>query len=318
MRKTLVFYRGRAPHGQKTDWIMHEYRLDESSEVNGASFGNNEDGWVVCRVFKKRIHHTHTTSTSFAHVSKARWDATTFHHHQNTTFEEDQASLADTPFCTPDYFTTHQGDHICGARQAFSCKEEVDYDDDYDNDQMPFLHLPQLESPKGKVKDDPISYNDSSFNTVKDDPLHDQDISMNHMKYIKRPTSSCLHHCTSSLSFMQEHTNDDNFMINTRSLNLAEFICPSDQWTHLLENLPKDLRLYHHANANTSVSDHVFTSITNPLLGNADQLPTTNVSLLTQVPLSRSSSSLTHQQLQDQPLPTSNDDADIWSSFTTR
>ncbi|CAL9771206.1 unnamed protein product [Musa acuminata subsp. burmannicoides] len=53
MRKTLVFYTGRAPHGQKTDWIMHEYRLDrETSEVQ-------EDAWVVCKVFQKKSHPTH-------------------------------------------------------------------------------------------------------------------------------------------------------------------------------------------------------------------------------------------------------------------
>ncbi|CAI9784013.1 unnamed protein product [Fraxinus pennsylvanica] len=50
MRKTLVFYTGRAPRGHKTDWIMHEYRLDDDiAEIQ-------EDGWVVCRVFKK--NHT--------------------------------------------------------------------------------------------------------------------------------------------------------------------------------------------------------------------------------------------------------------------
>ncbi|CAN8294045.1 unnamed protein product [Cochlearia groenlandica] len=50
MRKTLVYYKGRAPNGQKSDWIMHEYRLETNE--NGPP---QEEGWVVCRVFKKRL-----------------------------------------------------------------------------------------------------------------------------------------------------------------------------------------------------------------------------------------------------------------------
>ncbi|KAF3445394.1 hypothetical protein FNV43_RR10570 [Rhamnella rubrinervis] len=48
MRKTLVFYKGRAPNGRKTDWIMHEYRL-QTSDIAPPQ----EEGWVVCRAFKK-------------------------------------------------------------------------------------------------------------------------------------------------------------------------------------------------------------------------------------------------------------------------
>ncbi|KAE8690170.1 NAC domain-containing protein 43 [Hibiscus syriacus] len=57
LRKTLVFYKGRAPHGQKSDWIMHEYRLDDNtSNESNAPIGESvgEDGWVVCRVFRKK------------------------------------------------------------------------------------------------------------------------------------------------------------------------------------------------------------------------------------------------------------------------
>ncbi|KAI5605907.1 hypothetical protein POPTR_001G448400v4 [Populus trichocarpa] len=58
LRKTLVFYRGRAPHGQKSDWIMHEYRLDDSTNDTNVSnpIGEAipEEGWVVCRVFRKK------------------------------------------------------------------------------------------------------------------------------------------------------------------------------------------------------------------------------------------------------------------------
>ncbi|KAG6746211.1 hypothetical protein POTOM_050735 [Populus tomentosa] len=46
MKKTLVFYRGKATHGSRTDWVMHEYRL-----VN--IFSYQLDKWVVCRVFLK-------------------------------------------------------------------------------------------------------------------------------------------------------------------------------------------------------------------------------------------------------------------------
>lgn len=112
MRKTLVFYKNRAPNGIKTGWIMHEFRLENPN------IPPKED-WVLCRVFYKakgdnsnehipqdmyhnrtydatslnrdtcptlrpqpRLHHHHlcnTTTTTFSNQSPTP----PIHHHQN-------------------------------------------------------------------------------------------------------------------------------------------------------------------------------------------------------------------------------------------
>ncbi|CAM6072758.1 unnamed protein product [Sphagnum tenellum] len=57
MKKTLVFYMGRAPKGEKTNWIMHEYRQegDHSCNNNTHHRGIPKDEWVVCRIFQKSV-----------------------------------------------------------------------------------------------------------------------------------------------------------------------------------------------------------------------------------------------------------------------
>ncbi|PSS05059.1 NAC domain-containing protein [Actinidia chinensis var. chinensis] len=50
MKKTLVYHSGRAPRGERTNWVMHEYRLiDEQLEKSG----NFQDAFVLCRIFQK-------------------------------------------------------------------------------------------------------------------------------------------------------------------------------------------------------------------------------------------------------------------------
>ncbi|XP_022867085.1 NAC domain-containing protein 92-like isoform X1 [Olea europaea var. sylvestris] len=51
MKKTLVFYKGRAPKGEKSNWVMHEYRLEGNFSYDFSRAAKEE--WVICRIYHK-------------------------------------------------------------------------------------------------------------------------------------------------------------------------------------------------------------------------------------------------------------------------
>ncbi|KAG8662796.1 hypothetical protein MANES_01G144500v8 [Manihot esculenta] len=122
MRKTLVFYKGRAPNGQKSDWIMHEYRLE--SDENGPP---QEEGWVVCRAFKKR--------TTGQNKNIEGWDSSYFY---------DESSVVSSVIDPIDYISRQPQNFLA---QNFLCKQELEADNLSFMNCENFVQLPQLASP---------------------------------------------------------------------------------------------------------------------------------------------------------------------------
>ncbi|XP_021637435.2 NAC transcription factor 29-like [Hevea brasiliensis] len=51
VKKALVFYKGRAPNGIKTNWTMHEYRLlNDNHQLHKLRGSMRLDDWVLCRI----------------------------------------------------------------------------------------------------------------------------------------------------------------------------------------------------------------------------------------------------------------------------
>ncbi|KAI9074795.1 hypothetical protein K1719_043219 [Acacia pycnantha] len=50
MIKTLIFHTGRAPKGDRTNWVMHEFRLEDQVL---ADKGIPQDSYVLCKIFQK-------------------------------------------------------------------------------------------------------------------------------------------------------------------------------------------------------------------------------------------------------------------------
>ncbi|KAK4715096.1 hypothetical protein R3W88_021003 [Solanum pinnatisectum] len=58
LKKSLVYYRGSAGKGTKTDWMMHEFRLpsenDKSTKhIEAKTIAQEAEVWTLCRIFKR-------------------------------------------------------------------------------------------------------------------------------------------------------------------------------------------------------------------------------------------------------------------------
>ncbi|XP_031095883.1 NAC domain-containing protein 105-like [Ipomoea triloba] len=128
MRKTLVFYKGRAPNGRKTDWIMHEYRLE--SQNNSPP---QEEGWVVCRAFKKRM-------AGQARINAETWESSRKPSNETSVIMDPADYYITTRQTTPTTFiSSHHHHSFLRSKQdlSSSCNNLTDQ----------FIHLPQLQSP---------------------------------------------------------------------------------------------------------------------------------------------------------------------------
>ncbi|KAJ8506673.1 hypothetical protein OPV22_007559 [Ensete ventricosum] len=55
LKKSLVYYRGSAGKGIKTDWMMHEFRLPSggSGKLTTSPSMHEAEIWTICRIFKR-------------------------------------------------------------------------------------------------------------------------------------------------------------------------------------------------------------------------------------------------------------------------
>ncbi|WRX31026.1 NAC domain - like 10 [Theobroma cacao] len=142
MRKTLVFYRGRAPNGRKTDWIMHEYRLQtfEHGPPQASLFTlsytyltEDEEGWVVCRAFRKPSPNQRQGFEAWNHAYYIR----------DNSHVRPPMSISDI-VSTSHHLHPNEGssfhDQSYGSEQEFVSNHNV-----LDSQQV--IELPQLDSP---------------------------------------------------------------------------------------------------------------------------------------------------------------------------
>ncbi|KAF5729687.1 hypothetical protein HS088_TW20G00051 [Tripterygium wilfordii] len=93
-RKTLVFYCGRAPLGDRTDWVMHEYRLCDNLSQGSPNF---QGAYALCRVIKRNEHGQRTSDLNGESKGKRVGSSSSNGDFTSTVISNEPLSISNSP-----------------------------------------------------------------------------------------------------------------------------------------------------------------------------------------------------------------------------
>ncbi|PPD83336.1 hypothetical protein GOBAR_DD19726 [Gossypium barbadense] len=130
LKKSLVYYKGSAGKGTKTDWMMHEFRLPPPTTTTLSS--TNKDNlpeaevWTLCRIFKRDV--SSRKSASDWQNKKNKQNTNTSATSSRACSVESENSLKVENFGVLDDKGIErklQNDHFLGGNQLFAATTQV-------------------------------------------------------------------------------------------------------------------------------------------------------------------------------------------------
>ncbi|KAI3835013.1 hypothetical protein MKX03_007306 [Papaver bracteatum] len=155
-KKTLVFHVGRAPRGDRTNWVMHEYRLDDKNLVDA---GICQDAYVLCKFFEKSGAGPKNGEQHGAPFKEEDW-------------EDDEVTNAPeyfqsvVPVTSPAIPFSGQNSACCSSSVAVTCQSNLSNPEIANS---PFLE-DDIERMMEFFKDDDTLLNDGTSNDKRPDP----------------------------------------------------------------------------------------------------------------------------------------------------
>ncbi|XP_019456375.1 PREDICTED: NAC domain-containing protein 83-like [Lupinus angustifolius] len=115
MKKTLVFYTGKPPHGSKTDWIMHEYLLLTNTHFQSGVVPMHN--WVLCRIFLKKRGGTNIDKTKVRNTNSkvVFYDFLSENKNNTTSSSSDSSGITEISSSTYELDKQHEGNSSCNS-----------------------------------------------------------------------------------------------------------------------------------------------------------------------------------------------------------